>query len=464
MRAMLALLVLAWGGSAAWSAEPDGSRRSKSASAASKTNASSKAARRANGKGSQVTRTNFEESSVAAVPQEKEDSEPQPPLSLDEVPAPATDPAWPNWHAADHSERQPVNSPIGFYELVRPAFGLFPEEEGQFYERHVASEADLDFNLATSPQPIDIYRPDGVAPAGVIGDHTLNTLGRVMVSYRFNDIAFDGLKNGSQSTSVSNVLSQFTLSPTSATAQNNLFILEYATSDDLTFQSILPVIQRRIHFVNAAGVQQVTDQTDLSDVSVYALYVLHREEGRQLHVNLGVQLPVGVFDTQGQIPQPDSPLLTYPMRTSDGTWDFLPGLTYRGQSDNWTWGAQGLGTVRFGINRFGYRLGDEGNFNGWASRRLTDWASLSTRLNYHLIGNISGADKRLNPNLTPTNVTSYQAGQQLNLFFGMNFVVPEGLFKGQRIGFEGGLPLYQWYDGPQLKQSYQLWMNVSLLF
>ncbi len=184
-----------------------------------------------------------------------------------------------------------------------------------------------------------------------------------------------------------------------------------------------------------------------------------------MHANLGVSTPIGIFDRLDQpTPTPTISNLTYPMRTSDGTWDFLPGLTYRGQSHEWTWGLQGLGTVRFGINKYGYRLGDEGNFNAWLSRKLTDWVSLSTRLNGHVWGNIYGADQRLNPDLVPTNRTDLQAGQRMSILFGTNFMIPEGFLRGQRLGIEGGIPIYQSLSGPQLQQRYEIWSNLSIIF
>ncbi|MBI3861759.1 MAG: hypothetical protein HY290_07670 [Planctomycetia bacterium] len=392
------------------------------------------------------------------------EKEPAATYAPSDVLPPVKDPQWPAWTPTDNPARQPVVSPIGYYGLVRPPFGVAPDEYGQEYLRHVASEADLDFNDATCAQPIDIFRPDGVAPAGVIGDHTLNTLGRVMVSYRYNNMAYDGLLDGSSSISTAAALAQFPIVPISGTAQNHLFILEHAPTDDLTFQAILPIVQRRINYIDALGNRYVTDSTDISDIQLYALYVVQRTENQQIHLNLGVQAPTSVFDTIGQVPTPASPQLTYPMRIGDGTWDFLPGITYRGQSDDWTWGVQGLGIVRFGINRYGYRLGDEGNFNAWIARKLNDWASASTRLNAHVVGNIFGADERLNPFLVPSNMTSLQAGQQLNVLFGLNFVIPDGFLKGQRLGVEGGIPVYQWLEGPQLRQTYQIWTNLTLLF
>src|SRR6185295_4464670 len=163
-------------------------------------------------------------------------------------------------------------------------------------------------------------------------------------------------------------------------------------------------------------------------------------------------------------PTPNSPVLTYPMRTSDGTWDFMPGITYRGQTDNWTWGVQGIFTKRFGLNRYSYRLGDDGNLNGWIARRLTDSFSASVRLNGEIWGNITGADVRLNPNLVPSNRTNLQGGQRLSVLFGLNYIVPAGILQGQRFGVEGGIPAYQNLSGPQLQQRYEIWTNVSISF
>ena len=382
------------------------------------------------------------------------------------IPAYPPGPLWPSWTPSDDPARQPIFAPAGNYELISPSRGIWPEEEGQQYERVVASEADLNFYMATCPPPIDLYRPDGMAPAGVFGDHTLQS-GQVLVSHRFNNQAFDGLLSGTQSVSTASALKQFPLVPQRGTFQEHLFTLEWAPTNDLTLQGILPVILRKIDFVGSDGSHPVVDVTDLYDIQLYALYVLKRWDRQQIHLNMGVQMPLGVFDPLQPgnvilVPTPTSPQLTYPTRTSDGTWDYLPGITYRGQSDWWTWGAQGLGIVRFGINRYGYRLGDEGNFNGWLSRRLNDWASASVRLNGHVWGNIFGADQRLNANLTPTNRTDLQAGQRMSILFGMNFMIPDGLLRGQFLGIEGGIPVYQSLDGPQLQQRYEIWTNLSI--
>jgi hypothetical protein len=383
---------------------------------------------------------------------------------LSEIQPPAPDPAWPSWSAANDPARQPIFAPAGYYDLVRPPDGISPDELGQEYERSVADEGDLFYHQATCLPPIDLLRPDGMAPAGVFGDHTLNTGGRILLSHRFNNQAFDGMRDGTHSVSTASVLSAFPIAPTSMTSQEHFFLFEYGPTDDFTFQFIMPIVLFKINYVDRLGNRLVTDTTDLYDLQFNTMYVLWRGEHQQVHLNAGLRSPNGIYDELGQFPTPTSPLLTYPMRTSDGTWDLLPGLTYRGQSNNWTWGAQGLGTIRLGINRYGYRLGDAGNFNGWVSRKVTDWVSLSTRLNGQVWGNILGADQRLNPDLVPTNRTNMQGGQRLDILFGLNFVIPDGLLQGQRFGIEGGLPVYQNLYGPQLQETYQLWTNLTLTF
>lgn len=391
------------------------------------------------------------------------------PVDLQDIPIAdyPLDPPWSTWSAANDLSKQPVYDPAGIYDLVRPAHGIVQTlEEGEHeYEGVVASERDLLYGPVVNRSPIDLSRPDGMAPAGVFGDHTLNTGGRILLAYRFNTMDFSGLRDGTHRVSSATTLKSFPLAPTHETAQTDYFTFEYGPTDDLTFMVTLPIVLRNIRYVDGGGNQQLTDITDLYDISMYANYVVCRWDRQQVHLNMGLRIPTGIFDELDQLPpSPTSPALTYPMRTSDGTYDFLPGITYRGQSDYWTWGAQALGTVRFGINKYGYRLGDDATLNGWISRRLTDWVSSSVRLNATWWGNIYGADQRLNPNLVPTNRTDLQAGERLEVLFGLNFVVPDGFLQNQRFSVEGGIPIYQNLAGPQLQQTYDLWANLTIQY
>ena len=65
------------------------------------------------------------------------------------------------------------------------------------------------------------------------------------------------------------------------------------------------------------------------------------------------------------------------MQLGSGTYDLLPGLTYLGQSDEWSWGVQTIETLRLGRNDEGYTLGDNLMATGWVARKWTGVFSTS---------------------------------------------------------------------------------------
>ena len=140
------------------------------------------------------------------------------------------------------------------------------------------------------------------------------------------------------------------------------------------------------------------------------------------------------------------------MQLGSGTFDLMPGMTYTGFADDWSWGAQALGTIRTGSNKRGYTLGNMGDFSLWGAHRWNENVSTSLRLNGTTWGNISGSDSRLNPNVIPTADPNLRAGSRLDILLGIN-----GDFgNGHRLAIEGGLPVAQSYDGPQLETDFIL--------
>jgi hypothetical protein len=152
------------------------------------------------------------------------------------------------------------------------------------------------------------------------------------------------------------------------------------------------------------------------------------------------------------------------IRTSSGTFDLLPGLTYRGQNDLWTWGAQSIGTVRTGINRLDYKLGDRVDITAWIARRWGERASTSFRLDSQLWGNVRGADPRLNTALSPTNDPNAQGGDRIDLLFGVNLFFPGTRLAGQRLSIEAGAPVFQSLSGPQLGTNWLLNTGWNLVW
>ena len=83
--------------------------------------------------------------------------------------------------------------------------------------------------------------------------------------------------------------------------------------------------------------------------------------------------------------------MDYGMQLGSGTWDFRPSLTYTGQSNDFSWGAQANGIVRMeNKNDSGYRLGDLFQGTVWGGYNLTNWLTATVRGVYTVQGSVQG--------------------------------------------------------------------------
>ena len=122
------------------------------------------------------------------------------------------------------------------------------------------------------------------------------------------------------------------------------------------------------------------------------------------------------------------------------------------------------GEIRLGENRDNYRLGNRLHLEVWGVRRLTDWLSLSARINGKMWGNIHGADPDLNPKIVPTADPDRRGGERVDMMFSIDLYRPKGTLKGFRFTIEGGVPIYQASDGPQLETDWLLTAGVNYVF
>ena len=311
---------------------------------------------------------------------------------------------------------------------------------------------------------LDYYRPDFVAPSGLIADHLLPDAGRVLFSYRYQRTNYSGLRDGTSNVDTATVLGNYTYAPTKAVEERHLFLLEYAPIENLTILGQLPVIQNQITFQDATGATFKSSMVDPGDLSITAITGLSRTETQQWLLSFGISTPTGVFTKISEPAGPNFPDYTYPLRTSSGTWDLLPGLTYRGENEIWSWGAQTQGVIHTGMNTRGYRLGDELQLTGWVARRWNPHWSNSFRMTGRLQDGIHHDQPDLNQMLTPTNVPGNFGGQRLDLFLGANYYLKPECWPNQYFTFEAGTPAYQSLRGPQLRAEWMLNIGYNILF
>ena len=190
-------------------------------------------------------------------------------------------------------------------------------------------------------------------------------------------------------------------------------------------------------------------------------------EGQKKHrviLNSALSIPFGDIDERDDTPAAAQAQLPYPMQLGSGTVDFKPGLTYLGQSENWSWGAQGIGTFRIGRNSNDYSLGDRFESTAWLALEISKNLSASFRSAWSVWNNIDGADPLLNPNVVPTADPLLRGGRRVDLGAGLNFLFTDGPLKAFRLAGEFLFPVYENLDGPQLETEWNATFGIQKSF
>lgn len=372
---------------------------------------------------------------------------------LEAVPPPEPPP--PQWGSMEQPIRGPLQMATYDYLQIGPPRAFIQRDTEQVYTRPIDDPERLlqdDDRLNT---PIDLYRPDGLAPPGVTGDHTLKQ-GHALFSYRYSVVGYQASQIGSHLATAGRVLQQFNYAPQQMYKQQHLLLLEYAPTDNLTYLLQFPIQENSINYLTSSGTTIHDANTQLGDISMWALYALKRWKNQQIHANLGLSIPTNLIQTLNQFSTPGSVHLSYPIRVGSGSYELLPGLTYRGQTEKWTWGVQSIATLPLGYNRYGYEVGHSIDINAWAWRRLTKGFAASGRLHGMGWGNIHGYDANLTPALVETNSPNLQAGTRLDLLFGGQYYAPWIRVPGNWFSIEAGCPIYQNLHGPQPRATWLL--------
>lgn len=330
-----------------------------------------------------------------------------------------------------------------------------------------------------APAPI---KADSHAPVGVMGDHR-HQKGEWMLSYRQMQMRMDGNMNGRNSISDVDILSELNPFPGPATVRvvpdemvtrMHMIGLMYAPSDQVTLMAMVNYLDKDMNHVTYAGMTGATplgefrtSSRGLGDTKLSAMWGLYSSATHNLHLNLGVSVPTGSISAKDTALTPMNTSvkvrLPYAMQLGSGTWDAEPGITYRGASNQWGWGAQYSATVRVGENSENYALGDAHYVTTWGSYRLFDGFSVSARFNYRYEGDLDGLDKKIAAPVTTANPDNY-GGERLLLALGANLVGQRGLVRGHRLAFEYQTPLRQDVNGIQMELDDSFTLSYQYAF
>ncbi|MEL7189242.1 MAG: transporter [Pseudomonadota bacterium] len=321
------------------------------------------------------------------------------------------------------------------------------------------------------------------APIGVMGDHR-HAKGEWMVSYRFMHMDMAGIQIGTDSVTPQEVATTapnrffgaagqpptLRIVPTSMRMDMHMPGVMYGLSDQITLMVMGNYITKEmdhITFQGGMGDTQLgtfrTRTADLGDTKVAALIGLTDT----VHINAGVSVPTGTITEEAEIltPMGMNPTVRtpYPMQIGSGTWDLEPGITYRDQNESFGWGAQVRGTIRLGTNDEGYSHGDLYQATAWVAAALTPGISLSGRVQAQTLGRVDGLDPNIVGPVQTAN-PDFQGGDSVTALAGVNFAATGGTLKGWRLGIEGGVPLVQDLNGPQMPTDFTFTVGIQKSF
>lgn len=318
-------------------------------------------------------------------------------------------------------------------------------------------------NLAiTQENQWNSARPDGHAPISVMGDH-YHKKGEFMLSYSFMSMWMEDNLKSTDDISNEDIYQDFMVAPQKMHMHMHMHMLGlmYAPSNQVTLMVMGNYISNSMELKTRMGVNFITESNGLGDITVSSLIKIMNTNRQSLHGNFGISIPTGDIDQRDATPMMNDAKLAYPMQLGSGTWDPNLGLTYLGQSDKFSWGAQSMYKFRLGENSENYTFGNRFDLVGWGAIKISDYFSLSTSLSYFDIQKIDGFDADLNPMIMPLFNTDNSGRSQLDVGIGTNLFVPKGSLKNLRIGAEIKIPAYQKVNGIQMKNTLMATFGVQ---
>lgn len=293
-------------------------------------------------------------------------------------------------------------------------------------------------------------RVDGHAPIGVMRDH-MHGKGELMFSYRYSYMKMNDLQQGSDKISRQEVLQNYMMAPLKMHMQMHMFGAMYGIGDEFTIAASTSVVSKEMKMINRMNRVSENEVSGFGDSKINGFFRIITNQNHHAQFNLGVSIPTGSIKETSA----NNARLPYKMQLGSGSFELLPGITYSGFQNSFSYGAQANATFRLDTNNLGYKLGDIYNFTSWIAKKLNPTFSVSSRLNYTITEAIEGRDKALVVMTPPANA-SFSSSKKLDLLFGINFMSQGGIFKGHRLAIEAGAPIYQKVKAIQMVNEYQI--------
>ena len=345
-------------------------------------------------------------------------------------------------------------------ELQKQQFG------GEIYNWEELRERFVNSNFGSN---LDIHHHHGIngyGPAGISGDH-LHPKGGLMITAKHMYMRMDGNRQGNDKISDDLIYESFMVAPQQMNMHMSMLGIMYAPSDQVTLIAMQDLVWKDMdltaRMTMGNGMPMFNDfktsSSVLGDMKLSVLIGLLSKPKASLHLNTGLNIPIGEIQNRDATPMMADAKLPYAMQLGTGTLDFRFGATFRSDSGHWSYGVQQLNTIRTGENSEGYRFGNTYELNTWLAFRFTNTFNATIRVSASAQGSINGSDNELNPMMVTTADTSNYGGELIRGALGANIL----LFRNALIlGVEMITPIYRNYNGIQMDERWGV--NSSLRY
>ena len=322
------------------------------------------------------------------------------------------------------------------------------------------------------------------APLSIMGDH-VHDKGDWMVSYRFGRMHMDGNRRGTKSISPQTIATTISnpnappatlrVVPTKMDMNMHMFGAMYGVTNDLTLMAMGMYTQKDMTHITFAGATGTTERgrftthsSGWGDTSLSGIYNLYKAPNHNINLSLGISAPTGSIKEKDDVltPANTTPVLRLPyaMQLGSGTWDALPGITYTGHHNKWSWGAQYDGVIRLeSENRQKYRWGSKHTLTGWGGYKISDQFSVSGLIEAQTQGKIKGADTAITAPVQTADPNNY-GGETIRLGAGFTFSPNRQALKGLEFGMQLDVPVYQNLNGVQLEKDWNIRSGITYRF
>ena len=317
-------------------------------------------------------------------------------------------------------------------------------------------------------------RPDCHAPIGVMGDHS-HKKGEIMFSYRYMRMEMSGLRDAKHDISRSDAVSstgsyKFMNAPIKMHANMHMFGSMYGISDQLTAMIMVPFLNNKMQIRQRANDMKrfTVSSRGIGDIKLSGIYSLKKNTNSKWLLNVGLSIPTGETNVKDDMVMMNGShshsTLGYNMQLGSGTYDPTLKMGYYKKYDKFSIGWQASGTWRFYQNKNDYHLGDDYLGTIYSSFVINDWISISTRFDGKWKRKISGAHAKHSNMLMSPAFSKDKGYRKINFYGGINLIIPKGELKGQRFAIEYSNPIYQYYDGLQMKSDRMITLGWQYAF